>query len=181
MKIVDYQIKPDRTVRVTFEDERTYTWDLGGVKERRAIIKAELIKTAGAKGERRPDDKLLEIQTTIFEEELIAPLDAISPTFTAARQASSFVDLAALTKAFCTKTFQTELRRERLCKKIRAAVINERIKAADLSHLSDRDLVEAQTKIVESVPAVNLPLAVAERVVEMPVSKQIEFLPKQIK
>ncbi len=62
------------------------------------------------------------------------------------------------------------------------AVINERIKAADLSHLSDRyQIFEAQTKIAESVPAVNLPLAVAERVAEMPVAKQIEFLPKQIK
>ena len=181
MKIVDYQIKPDRTVRVTFEDERTYTWDLGGLAERKALIKAELIKTAGAKGEKRPDENILDIQSTIFESELIAPLDAIPATFTFARQSSSFVDLAALTKAFCTKTFKIELRRVRLCKRIRAAVIDERIKAADLSHLSDRDLYDAQTKIVESVPAVDLPLAVAERVDQMPVAKQIEFLPKQIK
>lgn len=181
MKIVDYQIKPDRTVRVTFEDERSYTWELGSTEERQAVIKSELIKSAAAKGERQPDEKILLMQTTIFESELIAPIDSIPATFTFARQSSSFVDLAALTKAFCTKTFKIELRRVRLCKRIRAAVINERIRAADLSHLSDRDLVEAQTKIAEAVPAVNLPLAVAERVDQMPVAKQIEFLPKQIK
>ncbi len=107
MKIVDYQIKPDRTVRVTFEDERSYNWELGSLEERQAVIKSELIKTAAAKGERQPDEKILNLQTTIFESELIAPIDSIPATFTFARQSSSFVDLAALTKAFCTKTFQT--------------------------------------------------------------------------
>lgn len=182
MKIVDYQIKSDHTVTVLFDDEQKFCWNLGDLGERLTAIEKELVKTQYVKGNMIVDEAVVKLQASAVESELIAPLDAIPATFTFARQSSSFVDLAALTKAFCTKTFQTEIRRVRLCRQIRAAVINERIKTADLSHLSNRyDLFEAQTKIAESVPAVNLPLAVAKRVAEMPVAKQIEFLPKQIK